>query len=214
MRRPLPYILIATAFFFVAHSFLWAATAAYIPNFGGDNVHSVDVSNESDTTVNVCTAPYGAAVTPDGDDLVITCEGDDSVTVIPTDNFGDTAAHNNVSLGADHEPRGVAIETRGLGNRRDFLAKLLKLRIDETALGIGGHTGKRLGRESLHALKHVGDPPETAIGNLQHRGALGRVHRRLAQHRNVGQEPGADGKTGSVVGGLHDARARSQLRDG
>lgn len=105
----------AVCIFLTTPALLYSETTAYIPNFGDDNVKRVLTSDETNfTAVDACDGPYGAAVTPDGSDLVVTCSNDNSVTVIPTENFVNEGAQANISLGDDHEPRGVAIESRGL----------------------------------------------------------------------------------------------------
>jgi YVTN family beta-propeller protein len=90
-------------------------TTAYIPSFDDDDVKRVFTANETNVAqVDVCDGPYGAAVTFGGANLVLTCSSGNSVTVIPTENFVNSGAQTSVSLGDGHEPRGVAVESRGL----------------------------------------------------------------------------------------------------
>ncbi len=94
---------------------VWSETTAYIPSFDDDDVKRVFTDNDTNVAqVDVCDGPYGAAVTPGGANLVLTCTTDNSVTVIPTVNFVNSGVQTNVALGNDHEPRGVAVESRGL----------------------------------------------------------------------------------------------------
>jgi YVTN family beta-propeller protein len=44
----------------------------------------------------------------------LTCSTDNRITVVATENFVNSGAQTSVALGDDHEPRGVAVESRGL----------------------------------------------------------------------------------------------------
>src|SRR3546814_78376 len=105
----------------------------------------------------------------------------------------------------------LAVETRRRGHVGNFTAQLLELGIDEATLRVGRHARQRLSGQGLHALQHVADASQAAVGHLHHRGTLGGVDPRLGQCRHVGFQTGADGEAGGVVGRLHDARAGGQL---
>jgi YVTN family beta-propeller protein len=88
-----------------------ARTYAYIPGFGDGDVTRIDTDDESLTPVAFGDDPYGAAVTPAGDYLVVTRPSVDSVTLVSTNSFSSTDAQVLRDVGDD--PRGVAIETQG-----------------------------------------------------------------------------------------------------
>ncbi len=114
---------------------LWSETTAYFPNYGDDNIKRVIVTDESNfVSVDLSGGVYGAAVTPDGDALVITRTDDDAVTIIPTGSFTNVSAQDDVSLGAGHAPRGVAIESRGL---YAYVANYANDTVDEILIGSG-----------------------------------------------------------------------------
>jgi YVTN family beta-propeller protein len=113
-------IRIATALllFVLCPALAWSETTAYIPSFDDDDVKRILDSNQTSVAeVDVCDGPYGAAVTPDGTNLVLTCSTGNIVTVIPTENFVTASAQTDIDLDEedsdDHEPRGVAIESQG-----------------------------------------------------------------------------------------------------
>jgi YVTN family beta-propeller protein len=88
-----------------------AQTYAYIPSSGDGNVTRVATTDETFTSVPFGDDPYGAAVTPQGDYIVVTRSSADSVTIIRSASFSSTTAQVERSVG--NEPRGVAIESRG-----------------------------------------------------------------------------------------------------
>ena len=88
-----------------------AQTYAYIPSSGDGNVTRVATTNETFTSIAFGDDPYGAAVTPQGDYLIVTRPAADSVTIIRSASFASPAAQVVRSVG--DEPRGVAIESRG-----------------------------------------------------------------------------------------------------
>ena len=112
---------------------VWSETTAYIPSFDDNDVKRILASNETNVAqVEVCDGPYGAAVTPDGANLVLTCSTDNSATVIPAVNFVNAGAQTNIALGSGHEPRGVAVESRGLNA---FVANFANDTVDEINIG-------------------------------------------------------------------------------
>lgn len=119
---------------------LWSETSAYLPNpnSGSDNVKRVLISDEtafeSVDLSGSSNGAYGAAVSLDGDDLVVTRRDDDTVTIIPTDNFSIPAVQDNVLLDSGDEPRGVAIESRGI---YAYVAKYGDDTVDEIAISSG-----------------------------------------------------------------------------
>lgn len=111
---------------------LRADTTAYIPDSGGNKVKRFFVSDENNwVNQTVCVdenapdnqgGPYGAAVTPTGDYLVVTCHETDKVAVITTKNFEDNNDDSVTTIVLSNQnnenddaigPQGVAIETRG-----------------------------------------------------------------------------------------------------
>jgi YVTN family beta-propeller protein len=100
----------AVQILFVAAS-LQARTEAYIPSSGDGNVTRVTTDDEVFTSVLFGDDPYGVAITPQGDFIVATRPGADSVTIVRTNSFTSVTAQVDRLVGV--EPRGVAIESRG-----------------------------------------------------------------------------------------------------
>jgi YVTN family beta-propeller protein len=88
-----------------------ALTYAYIPSFGDGNVVQIDTEDETSIPVAFEDDPYGVAVTPEGDYLIVTRPSKDSVTLVRTGSFASTSAQVLRDVGDD--PRGVAIESQG-----------------------------------------------------------------------------------------------------
>jgi YVTN family beta-propeller protein len=108
--RFLILLSISVHFLFAAPS-AEAKTYAYIPSSGDGNVTRISTDDEAIAAVAFGDDPYGAAVTPQGDYLVVTRPGADSVTLVRISNFTTTGAQVDKLVGV--EPRGVAIESRG-----------------------------------------------------------------------------------------------------
>ncbi len=88
-----------------------AETYAYIPGSGDGNVTRMNTEDETSSAVAFEDDPYGAAVSPKGDYLVVTQPSEDSVTIVRTDSFTSGSAQVQRPVGDD--PRGVAIESQG-----------------------------------------------------------------------------------------------------
>jgi len=112
MKRLFLLFFSTAVFFCLAAPSIEARTDAYIPSSGDGNVIQISTDDEVITEVAFGDDPYGAAVTPQGDYLVVTRPSADSVTLIRTSNFATIGAQVNATVG--DEPRGVAIESRGL----------------------------------------------------------------------------------------------------
>lgn len=112
MKRLYLLFFSTAVFFCLAVPSLEARTYAYIPSSGDGNVTQISTDDEVITAVAFGDDPYGAAVTPQGDYVVVTRPSADSVTLVKTSNFAAIGAQVNVAVG--DEPRGVAIESRGL----------------------------------------------------------------------------------------------------
>jgi YVTN family beta-propeller protein len=133
MKQVLAPIVAVFIIFFLSAAPAWPETTAYIPSFNDDDVKRILASNETNVAqVEVCDGPYGAAVTPGGANLVLTCSTDNSATVIPTVNFVNAGAQTNIALGSGHEPRGVAVESRGL---IAYVANFANDTVDEINIG-------------------------------------------------------------------------------
>jgi YVTN family beta-propeller protein len=104
-------LLSITMYFLCAAPSSEAQTYAYIPSNGDGNVTRVSTDDETIFAVACGDDPYGAAVTAQGDYLVVTRPSADSVTLVRTSNFTTTGAQVDRAVGDD--PRGVAIESRG-----------------------------------------------------------------------------------------------------
>lgn len=117
MKRLPALFLSAACLFLISPSLLYSQTTAYFPNFGDDNVKRVFSSDETFASVGVCTEPYGAAVTPNGGNLIVTCQAGKSVVLIPTGTFTSENTQLEIAIENDQnepQPRGVAVESRGL----------------------------------------------------------------------------------------------------
>jgi YVTN family beta-propeller protein len=101
-------IVFCVAFLLSAIDVSFAQTTAYIPNRGDNTVTRVLTTDETFASVTLPHNPYGAAVTPDGDFVFITCSGTNIVTRIPANSFTNTLAQIGITVGND--PRGVAVE--------------------------------------------------------------------------------------------------------
>jgi YVTN family beta-propeller protein len=110
LRNVLLMFLFACTVLFPA-GFVEAQTYAYIPSYGDGNVTRINTDDNTLTEVAFSDDPYGAAVTPEGDYLVVTRPGADSVTLVRTDSFGSSGAQVKRTVGDD--PRGVAVESQG-----------------------------------------------------------------------------------------------------
>ena len=88
---------------------VYAETTAYIANGGADEVLKVIASSEAVTTTPVTGSPYGAAVTPDGEQVLVTQNGADTVVFISTSNFSGSP----FTLAVGSFPRGITVEPSG-----------------------------------------------------------------------------------------------------
>lgn len=94
---------------------------AVIPSVGNNLVVKITSSANPEviTSVSLANAPYGAAALPDGSYVVVSrrdSEDPDNsdhglVTAIPLDDFNDTSAQIDITVG--DQPRGVAVESDG-----------------------------------------------------------------------------------------------------
>jgi YVTN family beta-propeller protein len=91
--------------------FVKAQTYAYIPSSGDGNVVQINTADETFNTVAFGDDPYGVAVSPQGDYLVVTRPTADSVTLLRSGSFATTSAQVLRDVGI--EPRGVAFESQG-----------------------------------------------------------------------------------------------------
>jgi YVTN family beta-propeller protein len=91
--------------------FAGAQTYAYIPGFAEGNVTRINTDDETLTEVAFSDEPYGVAVAPQGDYLVVTRPAADSVTLVRSGSFASSGAQVDRTVGDD--PRGVAIESQG-----------------------------------------------------------------------------------------------------
>ncbi|WP_372682262.1 beta-propeller fold lactonase family protein [Desulfosarcina sp.] len=92
-----------------AASALYAETTAYMANGGVDEVLKVTASSEAVVTTPLSDTPYGVAVTPDGEQVLVTQNGGDAVAFISTSNFSGSP----FTLAVGRFPRGVAVDPTG-----------------------------------------------------------------------------------------------------
>jgi YVTN family beta-propeller protein len=113
MRKAFIVLYLACLTAFSAGS-VGAVTYAYIPSVPGSgdgDVVRINTADETFTTVNFGNDPYGVAVSPQGDYLVVTRPSANSVTLVRTGSFASTSAQVLRDVGT--EPRGVAVESQG-----------------------------------------------------------------------------------------------------
>lgn len=111
MKRITLLLLSFWLFIHISSASLEARTFAYIPSSGDGNVIRIASDDETIESEAFGDDPYGAAVTAQGDYLVLTRPAADSVTLVRTDDFTNPDAQVDILVGDD--PRGVAIESRG-----------------------------------------------------------------------------------------------------
>jgi YVTN family beta-propeller protein len=100
---------------------VFGRTDAVIPSAGNNSVVKVTSSADPEviTSVSLSDAPYGGAVLPDGSYVLVSRRDSEDpgntdhglVTAIPLDDFTDTGAQIDISVG--DQPRGVAVESDG-----------------------------------------------------------------------------------------------------
>lgn len=109
MKHPLSVSIAAIMLALCVECAVFAETTAYIANSGADEVLKVTASSEAVITTPVTGTPYGVAVTPDGKQVLVTQNGDDTVVFISTSNFSGSP----FSLAVGSFPRGVAVDPAG-----------------------------------------------------------------------------------------------------
>ena len=87
-----------------------ADATAYIANSGAGEVLRVVDDSDAITTMAVDDGPYGVAVTPDGDQVLVTQHDGNALVFIDTDDFSEAA----YTLPVGQSPRGVAIDPDGI----------------------------------------------------------------------------------------------------
>jgi len=81
---------------------------AYVTNQSSDNVQVIDtITGDTVTTITTGTAPIGSAISPNGEWVLVTNYGSNSITVINAAG-GTPTFSNTISLGSGSEPIGVA----------------------------------------------------------------------------------------------------------
>lgn len=110
-----------TLFLLIFSPCAFGQTDAVIPSVGNNLVVKITSSANPEviTSVSLEDAPYGAAVLPDGSYVLVSrrdsedADNEDHglVTAIPLDDFNDTSAQIDITVG--DQPRGVAVESDG-----------------------------------------------------------------------------------------------------
>jgi YVTN family beta-propeller protein len=109
MKHP---VLVSTSAILLALCAVCAAcaeTTAYIANSGADEVLKVTAGSEAVITTPVSNTPYGVAVTPDGEQVLVTQDGGDALVFISTSDFSGSPT----TLAVGSFPRGVAVDPTG-----------------------------------------------------------------------------------------------------
>ncbi len=109
MKPPFFASVSAVCFAVGIGSVVFADTTAYIANSGADEVVRVTTDNEAMVTTPIAGGPYGIAVTPNGQQVLVTNVDDDELAFFDTDNFSGTP----FLLAVGNSPRGVAIDPSG-----------------------------------------------------------------------------------------------------
>lgn len=106
------FISVSIAAFMLALCYVcagFAETTAYIANSGVDEVLEINATSEAVINTTVTGTPYGVAITPNGQQVLITQNGADAVAFISTSNFTEPP----FSLTVGSFPRGVAVDPTG-----------------------------------------------------------------------------------------------------
>ncbi len=109
MKNSLPIRLVTVLVVCCAFGTAFAETTAYIANGGADEVLRIIDDSETVTALTVDNTPYGIAITPDGEQVLVTQRTGDALVFINTSAFSQTA----YTLVVGNSPRGVAIEPNG-----------------------------------------------------------------------------------------------------
>ena len=109
MKHPVSVSISAIMLALCAACAVYAETTAYIANSGADEVLKVTASSEAAITTPVTGTPYGVAVTPDGEQVLVTQNSGDAVVFISTSNFSGSP----FTLAVGSFPRGVAVDPIG-----------------------------------------------------------------------------------------------------
>ena len=109
MKRPCWVSIAAFMLAFCSECVVLAETTAYIANSGVDEVLKLIPSSEAVVSTTVADTPYGVAVTPNGQQLLITQNGADALAFISTSDF--TGSPFTLPVGS--LPRGVCVDPTG-----------------------------------------------------------------------------------------------------
>ena len=109
MRNSMFIIMITGWLLLFAASAAFTDTTAYIANHGADEVLRVIDTEDSPATLEVGNTPYGVAVTPDGNQVLVTLVDSNEVVFINTSDFSQVVK----TLRVGSAPRGVAVEPNG-----------------------------------------------------------------------------------------------------
>lgn len=119
MKNLLLLLLTTTLVTIFAIGNAFAETTAYIASSGADEVFRIIDENDAPDTLAVDDTPYGVAVTPDGERVLVTQREGDALVFINTSNFSAIAT----TLLVGGAPHGVAVEPNGtyayVANRDD-----------------------------------------------------------------------------------------------
>lgn len=109
MKHPVSICLAIAGLSLAAVTAGFAETTAYIANSGAGEVLRVIADSEAVATTPVTGSPYGVAVTPDGQRVLVTQNENDALVFIDTSDFSGSP----FTLPVGEAPRGVAIDAIG-----------------------------------------------------------------------------------------------------
>ena len=88
---------------------VFAATTAYIADYGSDELLRVIDTTKAVNSLSVGNTPYGVAVTPDGNQVLVTLLDSDALVFINTSDFSQVVE----TLPVGSAPHGVAVDPKG-----------------------------------------------------------------------------------------------------
>lgn len=109
MKQPYSVLIAALTLVLCFVSIVFAETTAYIANSGVEEVLKITPSNEAVISTTLTDTPYGVAVTPNGQQVLVTQNGADAVAFISTSNF--TGSPFILAVGSF--PQGVCVDPTG-----------------------------------------------------------------------------------------------------
>ncbi|WP_419661177.1 hypothetical protein Dvar_15980 [Desulfosarcina variabilis str. Montpellier] len=109
MRNTILMIITVCCFLCYSAGAVFAETTAYIADYGADELLQVFDTSDDVTSLEVGDTPYGVAVTPDGNQVLVTLLESDALVFINTSDFSQIVE----TLPVGSAPHGVAVDPKG-----------------------------------------------------------------------------------------------------